>query len=83
MGRGFCESHGKLIFGFACSVEECRWARDRKKKKKKGGLKEGKNRVLGHACENHCVGVDFDAECVATIGFAWGRLCDELRTLEK
>ena len=20
MGRGFCESHGKLVFGFACSV---------------------------------------------------------------
>ena len=20
VGRGFCESHGKLVFGFACSV---------------------------------------------------------------
>ena len=33
--------------------------------------------------ENHYTGVNFDAECVAHIGFAWGRLCDELRTLEK
>ena len=33
--------------------------------------------------ENHYTGVNFDAECVAHIGFARGRLCDELRTLEK